>query len=176
MKNILITILFLIALPASARVNSLTGETYEILTDYNQNPTATVVLEVDGFPSWQDCQNGKVKENCNHQDAWRLESRQIWQDCKDGKDISEITDYLDCSQKTYEEFLDQRVKEKKEAILQNEQVKIDSQNLVEKNQQLEARITELEKKVGIVEKIGNSQEIKLNFIQKILDWLINIFK
>lgn len=122
-KFFIIAILFLIATPVLAmeRTSSLTGETYEILTDYKKNPTATVTLKVDDFPSWQDCQDGKVTENCSRADAWRIEDWQLWQDCKAGKDISKEIASMNCSQNTYEEYLDLRMKEKKEAIVANEE-------------------------------------------------------
>ena len=174
MKKIIIAIIILTIMLlaytlafAETRVSVLTGETYEILTD---KPNETTVLSVPDFPSWQDCQDGKVTLNCNRQDAWRVESQQIWQDCKNGKDISAITDTLNCSQKTYEEFLDQQVKEKKEAIIKNEQDKLDAQNMVEKNKQLEARIIELEKRLGIEPPVAST-----GLFQQIIGWIISPF-
>jgi hypothetical protein len=145
-KTILITILLFVALPVYARVSSLTGESYDILTT---DPNETTVVSVQGFPSWQDCHSKKVTENCSRQDAWRIESQQLWQDCKDGKDISAIIDSMDCSQGTYEEYLDMKVKAKKDAILQKEKDAVAATSLAEKNKMLEKRVAELEKKIGI---------------------------
>lgn len=150
MKYLIIAFLVLIACPvfASERVSNLTGETYEILSDMS-DADAIAELRVKDFPLFKDCRDGKIKENCSRQDPWRFESRKTWQDCRDGKDISDIIDHLDCSQNTYEEFLDFKVKEKKEAILDRETKALEEISLVEKNKQLERKVIEIQEMLNI---------------------------
>lgn len=166
MKYLITILLLLIALPVSAR--GLVGYEYEIVSESEDATTVSVA----GFPNDADCKGVKTV-SCDYKDAWRIESRELWDKCKKGEDISDVTDFLDCSQKTYDNFLDMRVKEKKDAIIAKvERVdKIDS--LLETNEALKTRLDTLESQLTDSRvKLGGTT----NWFQNLINWLINIFK
>lgn len=115
MKYLIITILLLTATPVLARTSALTNQVYDLKIEAGR--TEVVI------PNFMGCNIKGTPVPC------QIESQELWTDCKNGKDISEIISSMDCSQKTYEEYVDMRVKRIQDATLENEANKLTAEDI-----------------------------------------------